>query len=63
MKAILEFNLDEQFDEISHKRCVKSLDMALCLLEITRLDLPKKSKDKIWQLIESYDVDPDKLVI
>lgn len=34
MKAILEFNLDEQDDEIAHKRAVKSLDMALTLWDI-----------------------------
>lgn len=34
MKAILEFNLDEQDDEMAHKRAVKSLDMALTLWDI-----------------------------
>jgi len=63
LKAQLTFDLDEPFDEIAHKRCVKSLDMALCLLEISRLDLPKKSKNKILDIIESHDVNPDKLTI
>lgn len=34
MKAILEFNLDEQDDEMAHKRAVKSLDMALTLWDM-----------------------------
>lgn len=34
MKAILEFNLDEQDDEMAHKRALKSLDMALTLWDI-----------------------------
>ena len=34
MKAILEFNLDEQDDEMAHKRAVKSLDMVLTLWDI-----------------------------
>ena len=34
MKAILEFDLDDHEDKMSHKRCVASLDMALVLWEI-----------------------------
>lgn len=34
MKAILEFNLDEVDDSMSHKRCVMSLDLTLVLWEI-----------------------------
>ena len=34
MKAILEFNLDDLEDKESHLRCVKSLDMYLCILDI-----------------------------
>jgi exonuclease VII small subunit len=35
MKAILEFDLDNGDDVIAHLRCVKSLDMANALFEIT----------------------------
>ena len=31
MKAILEFNLDDNHDEEAHKRAIKSLDLALAL--------------------------------
>ena len=34
MKAILEFNLDEHDDKMSHLRCTKALDLALALWEI-----------------------------
>ena len=34
MKAVLKFDLDDPNDIISHKRCVKSLDMACVLFEI-----------------------------
>jgi hypothetical protein len=34
MKAILEFNLDEQDDEMAHLRAIKSLDLALALWDI-----------------------------
>jgi len=31
MKAILQFNLDNEDDAMAHARCIKSLDMALAL--------------------------------
>ena len=34
MKATLEFDLDDTDDSMAHKRCVKSLDMALSIFEI-----------------------------
>ena len=37
MKAILEFNLDEPDDEKAHLRCVKAMDMACLLHEISRI--------------------------
>ena len=63
MKAQLTFDLDDPFDEIAHKRCVKSLDMALCLLELSQIEIPDKYKKKILDIIESHDVNPDKLTI
>jgi hypothetical protein len=35
MKATLEFNLNEPEDVMAHKRCVKSVDMAIALHEIS----------------------------
>ena len=37
MKAVLEFNLEDAFDEASHMRCVKAKDMALALWDIQQL--------------------------
>jgi hypothetical protein len=34
MKAILEFDLNNQDDIMAHQRCIKSLDMALALWHI-----------------------------
>lgn len=35
MEAILKFDLNDQDDVMAHNRAVKSLDMAICLFEIT----------------------------
>ena len=35
MKAVLEFDLDNPEDRMAHLRCIKSLDMAVALFEIT----------------------------
>jgi hypothetical protein len=34
MKGVLEFNLDDPFDEASYMRCVKAKDMAIALWDI-----------------------------
>lgn len=36
MKAKLTFDLEDHDDKMAHMRCVKSLDMAIVLFEITR---------------------------
>ena len=60
MKAILEFDLDNPDDVISHKRCVKALDMACILFEI-QYNLKKKlthkfeSQPKSWDVFEGVD--------
>lgn len=61
MKAILEFNLDEAEDIMSHLRCTKSTDLALALWHIhanmtnvleDALDIDDKSIDKQYELLE-----------
>lgn len=61
MKAILEFNLDESEDIMSHLRCTKSTDLALALWEIqnnmkhlieTHLDDDGSSVDKQYELLD-----------
>ena len=57
MKAILEFNLDDSDDALSHFRCVKSLDMVLALWHL-HYDLRKQIERKIDQdsAIDLYDL-------
>ena len=38
MKAILEFNLDDEDDRMAHLRCVKATDMAIVLFNIQQLN-------------------------
>jgi hypothetical protein len=61
MKAILEFNLDEFEDQMSHLRAIKSTDLALVLWEIRNnmkhliensLDDDSSSIDKQYELLD-----------
>jgi hypothetical protein len=54
-KAILEFDLNESDDVTAHKRCVQSLDMAICLHEISQhlRAITKYAPDSMSQ--ETYD--------
>lgn len=70
MKAILEFDLNEPDDVISHLRCIKSLDMALALFEIVK-NLHRKLPDSeitdqflvaICEELEERGVDIDELL-
>ncbi|GAF83895.1 unnamed protein product, partial [marine sediment metagenome] len=45
MKAILEFNLDDPDDRISHLRCVKALSLGLALWDIVHKVL-KEAQNK-----------------
>lgn len=36
MKGIIKFNLDDEDDALSHLRCIKSLDMAIALFQISQ---------------------------
>lgn len=46
MKAILKFDLNDIDDDRSHKRCVKSLDLALALWDI-HYNLVERFRDLI----------------
>ena len=61
MKAILEFNLEEHDDIMSHLRCTKALDLAIALWEIhnnlktsieAELDNDKNSVDKQYEVLD-----------
>ena len=43
MQAELKFNLDEPDDTQAHFRCIKALDMALCLWDLNRFIINKDS--------------------
>jgi hypothetical protein len=45
MKAVLEFDLNDLEDRMSHMRCVKSLDMSIVLFELT-INLKKKLENR-----------------
>jgi hypothetical protein len=75
MKARLVFNLDDSDDAMAHLRCVKSLDMALALWEVSGkireiVDTSEDGKyidsDLIWnawnEAMEHYDINLHKLV-
>jgi hypothetical protein len=62
MKAILEFDLNDIDDVYAHKRCVKSLDMSLCLLKIKDIltaelpdDYPKEAGKLRNEVLDAFD--------
>jgi hypothetical protein len=69
MKAILEFDLNDQEQYTEHIRCVKSLDMACALFQI-QVNLKKSCEDgdidtvfeKINDIIEGYDLNTNALI-
>ena len=76
MKATLSFNLDYIDDEMDHRRCMKSLDMALFIFDfsckIKRLvDTSEDGKHideaHIWEkwneTLEAYDINIDRLIV
>lgn len=61
MKAILEFDMNDSDDIVSHYRCTVSLNMAIVLYEIDELlrsslyeDLSQSEYDKIEKLRDRY---------
>lgn len=61
MKAILEFNLEDQDDRLEHERCIKSTDMALVLWHFqnnTRKEIERKieSIEDRGMNVTPYDV-------
>jgi hypothetical protein len=54
MKAILEFDLENPEDRMSHLRCVKSLDMACFIWELKHNFWRKWKHDESNLTLESY---------
>jgi siderophore synthetase component len=76
MKATLSFNLDLIDDEMDHRRCIKSLDMALFIFDFSNkmrrlVDTSEDGKYidehhlwKAWnESLEAYDINIDRLVV
>lgn len=76
MKATLVFNLNDLDDEMEHRRCMKSLDMALFIFDfsnkIKRLqDTSEDGKyiddEHLWQAwnesLEAHDINIDRLLV
>lgn len=77
MKATLLFDLDETDDSYAHKRCLKSLDMILCIQEFNSQmkarikynefsDAKQQSYDEVFKLwsetMQEYTIDIDELL-
>ncbi len=77
MKAKLIFNLDEPEDKMAHLRCVKALDMALALWQISQafreslkwgnLEGPvyeavEKGQDNFYKVLAEYGIELDELI-
>jgi hypothetical protein len=74
MQAELKFNLDESDDIQAHFRCVKALDMALCLWDLNRFIINKDSysespdisiealRTEFNDLLEKYDLSFENLI-
>jgi len=54
MKAILEFDLDNEDDKISHKECIKASDMAGFIWELKHNFWRKWKHDETDFTLESY---------
>lgn len=76
MKATLSFNLDLIDDEMDHRRCVKSLDMALFIFDFgnkmrrlvdTSEDGKYIDEQHLWnawnESLEAYDINIDRLIV
>lgn len=77
MKAILEFNLDNQDDVTAHKRAVKSLDMALTLWDMDQYlrgrikhgdeepvvyEALQQIRNKLYACMSEHSIDIDELL-
>jgi hypothetical protein len=75
MKALLEFDLDDVDDRLSHHRCVKSLDMALAIWDI-QMNFRKQCQhelgesntldsifEKLDDIFKKYNINCDELIV
>lgn len=72
MKAILEFDLEDHDQKMAHLRCVKALNMAICLWEldqelrnIDKYDKPydiESLREKFWDCLGDNNVNLEELI-
>jgi hypothetical protein len=74
MTAELKFDLNESDDIQAHFRCIKALDMALCLWDLNRFIINKDSysespdisiealRTEFNDILEKYDLSFDNLI-
>ena len=77
MKAILEFDLNDPDDRMDHLRCIKSLDMACVLFELTYntfntaynyqyehkdVDMVEYLKQRLIDLLGEHNLNIDELI-
>jgi hypothetical protein len=62
MKAILEFDLSDPNEIEEFKRVNKSLDMALALLEIEKLEMSRKQRKQFLAILDEYKIDLEDII-
>lgn len=67
MKAVLEFNLENHDDKLSHNRCIKSLDLSIALWEINQLNYEgyihaTDLMNRINEIFEKHTINLNELV-
>jgi hypothetical protein len=73
MKAILKFDLNEQDDVLAHKRCVKSLDMAIALWEVDQYlrseskykdnEIAYEIREKLYEIMSDHGLSFNDLIV
>jgi hypothetical protein len=73
MKAILKFDLNEQDDILAHKRCVKSLDMALVLWKVDQYlrseskykdnEIAYEIREKLYEIMSDHGLNFNDLIV
>jgi hypothetical protein len=73
MKATLKFDLNEQDDVLAHKRCVKSLDMAIALWEVDQYlrseskykdnEIAYQIREKLYEIMSDHGLSFNDLIV
>jgi hypothetical protein len=62
MIATLQFDLNDPNEIESFKRVNKSLDMALALLEIEKLEMSRKQRKQFLAILDEYKIDLEDII-